>query len=98
MMRFIAAIPLSLALAVALTAADWPQWRGPQRDGHAAGTSWPAKLDTNHDGKLTQEEVAYMGASQWKLCDADQNGSLTTDEFIREAEAILGRGAVRISP
>lgn len=39
------------------------------------------KLDANHDGKLTQEEAAYMGASQWKVADTDQNGSLTTEEF-----------------
>ncbi len=28
--------------------ADWPQWRGPQRDGQIAGPTWPEKLDTNH--------------------------------------------------
>ena len=25
--------------------AGWPQWRGPQRDGHVAGSDWPASLD-----------------------------------------------------
>jgi outer membrane protein assembly factor BamB len=26
-------------------AADWPQWRGPGRDGHAPGKPWPASFD-----------------------------------------------------
>lgn len=37
---------LTLALALTLPAADWPQFRGPARDGHSADTgllkSWPA--------------------------------------------------------
>ncbi|MCL4177579.1 MAG: PQQ-binding-like beta-propeller repeat protein [Verrucomicrobia bacterium] len=28
--------------------ADWPQWRGPQRDGRVADIFWPASLDENH--------------------------------------------------
>lgn len=35
-----------LAVAPLLAAADWPQWRGPARDGHApwaAAAAWPAK-------------------------------------------------------
>ena len=31
-----------------LQAADWPQWRGPDRDGQFTGPAWPEKLDTNH--------------------------------------------------
>lgn len=31
-----------------LTAGEWPQWRGPHRDGLAAGVAWPHRLDTNH--------------------------------------------------
>ena len=30
-----------------LAAANWPQWRGPTRDGQIAGPAWPEKLDTN---------------------------------------------------
>lgn len=33
----------SAVLAVALVAADWPQWRGPNRDGHAAPDGLPAR-------------------------------------------------------
>ena len=36
----------SLSAAITLTAGDWPQWRGPNRDGHSSDTGllheWPA--------------------------------------------------------
>ncbi len=38
---------LLLALAQLVRAADWPQWRGPTRDGVVAGSSWPNRLDDN---------------------------------------------------
>ena len=28
--------------------ADWPQWRGPHRDGRIADSPWPASLDETH--------------------------------------------------
>lgn len=34
---------LSMSFSLA-TAADWPQWRGPTRNGQAPGTDWPEKL------------------------------------------------------
>ena len=37
-----------LFTVAALPAADWPQWRGPQRDGQFSGPAWPDKLDNNH--------------------------------------------------
>lgn len=39
---------VKVALSVPLAAADWPQWRGPQRDGQFAEPAWPDNLDTNH--------------------------------------------------
>ena len=33
------------AFAAATEAADWPQWRGPARDGTVAGGKWPETLD-----------------------------------------------------
>ena len=33
-----------LFLATSLFAGDWPQWRGPNRDGYAAGDNSPATL------------------------------------------------------
>src|SRR5437879_3854385 len=36
----------SVSAAITLTAGDWPQWRGPNRDGHSSDTGllheWPA--------------------------------------------------------
>lgn len=44
-MRFGLQCTLSLVLALSLSAADWPQWRGPKRDGHSPETDllqeWP---------------------------------------------------------
>ncbi|MFM2444024.1 MAG: outer membrane protein assembly factor BamB precursor, partial [Pseudomonadota bacterium] len=43
-----------LLVSAATTSADtalnssWPQWRGPNRDGHFTGPVWPEKLNTNH--------------------------------------------------
>jgi outer membrane protein assembly factor BamB len=44
-------------------AAEWPQWRGPTRDGHFAGPTWPDKLDPNHLRQLWRVELApsYSG-------------------------------------
>ena len=45
-------LPLLLLLAVvsgwSARAEDWPQWRGPRRDGTFHGPQWPGQLDTNH--------------------------------------------------
>lgn len=35
---------LALAVLAAPSVADWPQWRGPTRDGHADGDAWPESL------------------------------------------------------
>ena len=42
---------------------DWPQWRGPQRDGQFTGPGWPQKLDTNHLLQLWRVELgpSYSG-------------------------------------
>lgn len=47
MTRSLVSLPLALTLAAALPAADWPQWRGPNRDGVAPDArlpdKWPAE-------------------------------------------------------
>lgn len=38
----------------------WPQWRGPTRDGHAVGTSWPTSLQ---EDRLVQDWRVELGPS-----------------------------------
>jgi outer membrane protein assembly factor BamB len=57
--------PILLALLIAPAAdpvpATWPQWRGPARDGFAAGPDWP---DTLAGDALTQRwRVEELGPS-----------------------------------
>lgn len=42
---------------------DWPQWRGPTRDGQVVGSAWPDKLDTNHLRQMWRAELgpSYSG-------------------------------------
>ena len=49
--------------AALLPAADWPQWRGPTRDGQFTGAAWPQKLDTNHLQQIWRAELgpSYSG-------------------------------------
>ena len=46
-----------------LNAGDWPQWRGPQRDGQFIGPAWPDKLDPNHLRQVWRVELgpSYSG-------------------------------------
>lgn len=44
-------------------AGDWPQWRGPGRDGQFTGPAWPAKVDSNHLERVWRVELgpSYSG-------------------------------------
>jgi outer membrane protein assembly factor BamB len=55
-----------LLLATVLTvthAADWPQWRGPSRDGIVTGEKWPDTLDAQSLTKIWRVELqpSYSG-------------------------------------
>jgi outer membrane protein assembly factor BamB len=54
---------LSFGLSFPALAGDWPQWRGPQRDGQFTGPTWPDKLDANHLQQLWRVELgpSYSG-------------------------------------
>jgi outer membrane protein assembly factor BamB len=63
-MKTTSAILLALLFNVtSLHATDWPQWRGPQRDGQVTGPTWPTQLDTNHLQQIWRVELApsYSG-------------------------------------
>lgn len=65
-------LPVFLALACAGLAADWPQWRGPDRDGHGgdfeAPAKWPANLTKGwsievgegHSSPIVVDETVYQ--------------------------------------
>lgn len=50
-------------LAFVASAADWPQWRGPTRDGQVSGTHWPSSLKGDALKQLWRVELApsYSG-------------------------------------
>lgn len=57
-------LPLIVLLAeLTVTAADWPQWRGPSRDGHYAGPAWPTQLSQTNIQKIWRAELGpgYSG-------------------------------------
>ena len=62
-MKLLRQIPVLVFTMSVATAGDWPQWRGPQRDGQLTGTAWPDKLDTNHLRQVWRVELgpSYSG-------------------------------------
>ena len=52
-----------LAASAQSAAPDWPQWRGPTRDGQMSGPAWPAKLDPHHLRQAWRVELgpSYSG-------------------------------------
>lgn len=61
--NILAAALILVSTAAPLLAGDWPQWRGPQRDGQFSGPAWPDKLDTNHLQQIWRVELgpSYSG-------------------------------------
>ncbi len=67
--RFLLIPALGLTASAAIAASDtgldsvWPQWRGPDRDGHVSGSPWPDKLDASHLRQIWRVDLApsYSG-------------------------------------
>ena len=57
------AMLIVIATVSVLRAGDWPQWRGPQRDGQFTGPAWPDKLDADHLRQIWRVELgpSYSG-------------------------------------
>lgn len=64
MTRFLLSLSFTLALTPAI-GADWPQWRGPNRDGHALGARLPAQWSENAPKPSWRAKIGegYAGAS-----------------------------------
>jgi outer membrane protein assembly factor BamB len=84
-------VPIRLLIAVCAcllawsAAADWPQWRGPRRDGQVAGAPWPDSLKAD---RLQQVWRAPLGASySGPLADAQR--VYTTESRDQALEAVL---------
>lgn len=81
---FISALA-ALAAFTSPAAPDWPQWRGPTRDGQVAGPAWP---DSLQPGRLKQVWRAPLGASySGPLADAER--VYTTESRDQAHEAVL---------
>src|SRR4051812_230346 len=69
MRHFLSALLLLLLIPTASPAAevpsspDWPQWRGPARDGQAAGKRWPQHLNEQNFKRVWRVELgpSYSG-------------------------------------
>lgn len=59
---------LVISTSSALTAADWPQWRGPQQTGVSAESGWKAEWSGNGPKQLWTAEVG-LGFSSFVVAD-----------------------------
>ncbi len=96
MMMMIRSTFLFLLFLPGLRAVDedeWPQWRGPNRDGVAAGTTWPGSVSEDHlrllwrtelgksySGPVTSGGVVYTTESVNDEMEAVRAFDLTTGE------------------
>jgi outer membrane protein assembly factor BamB len=87
--------------ATALSGADWPQWRGPNRDGVSAEADWsvdwpatgPKRLWTAHVGEGTSS-VAVVGNRVYTLgrvLDGESGGTKTSKEAAMCLDADTGK-------
>jgi outer membrane protein assembly factor BamB len=71
-------------LAAELGAAEWPQWRGPDRDGQVRGAPWPADLKPGH---LDRQWRLPLGPSySGPIVAADR--VFTTESKDKESEVV----------
>ncbi len=81
---FVATSLSALVLNTASATSDWPQWRGPSRDGQVGGDAWPEKLDTNHLRETWRVKLApsYSGP----IVSGDR--VVTTETRDKESEVV----------
>jgi outer membrane protein assembly factor BamB len=90
MPRLAASVSLTLASALAVSAGDWPQWRGPTRDGRSPGPAWPDSL--SGDALKTLWRVERLGPSySGPVVSADRVFITETVDKEREVVTALDR-------
>jgi hypothetical protein len=63
------AAAMVLVAGVTLSAADWPEWRGPQRDGHSTETNLPERWSPSG------ENLAWRAPFGGRSAPASRSGS-----------------------
>ena len=76
------------------TTDSWPQWRGPQRDGHFTGAAWPENLGTNHLKQVWRVELgpSYSGP----IVSADRVFTTETKDKKFEVVTALDRASGKV--
>ena len=91
MKKFIVSISFSAALGLPVSAADWPQWRGPNRDGTGAAFTAPAQWPE----KLTQRWKIAVGSGHSSPVLAGDRIYLHSrqqeNEIVRAIDAATGK-------
>lgn len=99
MRRATATLLLCAASAAPAAAGDWPQWRGPQRDGHAAApgaTSWPRALlrdwripaGAGHASPVVVGDRVYLFAREGEEETLSAHDAATGRRLWRQAEPV----------
>jgi outer membrane protein assembly factor BamB len=95
--RTLAACAL-LMLASGVTAQDWPQWRGPNRDGKAPGfkapATWPASLNKKWDISVGEGDAGASLVGERLFVFSREGG----DEVIRALDGDGPTGLERKVP
>lgn len=73
---------------------DWPQWRGPARDGTVPGPTWAASFSSTPPRQLWRIILgpSYSGPITWSISQADTWAHLAVsghDLFFRELSALV---------
>jgi outer membrane protein assembly factor BamB len=89
----VAACAMLVVATLAACAEDWPQWRGPGRDGQVRGASWPGSLSGSNLVQVWRVPLgpSYSGpvvSGPWVFTTETSN---KTTEVVRALERATGR-------
>lgn len=94
---FVALAAAPLSASAAATGSSWPQWRGPERSGHAPGEAWPERLDGLRQLWRVELDKGYPGpvVAGDLVYTAETAGA--TAEVVRALDRKTGREMWRTS-